>query len=338
MTTEITIAQAIELATLQIKLPPNKRKAVMLWGAPGVGKSDAARQIGADIGVKVIDIRTNIRDAVDFRGIPVPNVEKGTTDWLPPSELPQVERDGERGILFLDEINTCSPQVMAVCFGLVLDRQVGEYKLPPGWVIIAAGNRVADRAAAQRMPTALSNRFAHHHVTPDVDAWANWANKNDIAPELVAFIRLRRELLHVMPKNGENSFPTPRSWAQCSDYMDAPQHMRLRLFASHVGDAYAAEFDAFIELYRSLGDLAAIIKDPHNAKVPTEPSARYAVCTGLARMATRANFAAIVTYAKRLPRESQILIVHDVTTRQPNLKNTQVYGSWAVENQDITVQ
>ena len=334
MNTEITIAQAAELATIQI----DAGDPVMLWGAPGVGKSDAVRQIAAATGRNLIDFRTNIREPVDMRGIPVPCEKTGTTRWFVPDELPQVERDGERGILFLDEINTATQQMMAVCFGLVLDRQVGEYKLPAGWVIVAAGNRIADRAAAQRMPTALSNRFAHHHVTPDVEAWANWANKNDIAPELVAFIRLRRELLHVMPKNGENSFPTPRSWARCSKYVKAPANHRLRLFASHVGDAYAAELDAFIELYRSLGDLADIIKNPHNAKVPTEPSARYAVCTGLARMATRANFAAIVTYAKRLPRELQILIVHDVTTRQPDLKNTQVYGAWAVANQDITVQ
>jgi AAA domain (dynein-related subfamily) len=328
---EVTIAQAAELATIQI----GKGKAVMFWGAPGIGKSDAVRQIAATTGRNVIDFRTNLREPVDMRGIPVPCEETGTTKWFTPDELPQVERDGERGILFLDEINTCSPQMMAVCFGLVLDRKVGEYTLPPGWVIMAAGNRVADRAAAQRMPTALANRFAHHTIAPDVDAWANWANKNGIAPELVAFIRLRRELLHVMPKNGETCFPTPRSWAQCSDYMDAPKHLRLRLFASHVGDAYAAELDGFIELYRSLGSLADIIKDPAGAKVPTEPSARYAVCTGLARMAKPDNIAAIFAYAERLPRESQILVIHDATTREPKLKNTATYGKWAVANADL---
>jgi AAA domain (dynein-related subfamily) len=329
-----TIARAAELAAIQI----NEGKPVMFWGAPGIGKSDVVRQIAEATGRNVIDFRTNLREPVDMRGIPVPCEATGTTKWFTPDELPQVERDGERGILFLDEINTCSPQMMAVCFGLVLDRKVGEYTLPDGWVIMAAGNRVADRAAAQRMPTALSNRFAHHTIEPDVEAWANWANRNGIAPELVAFIRLRRELLHVMPKNGENTFPTPRSWAQCSDYMNAPKHLRLELFASHVGDAYAAELDGFIELYRNMGSLADIIKDPAGAKLPTDPSARYAVCTGLARMAKPENIAAIFAYAERLPKESQILVIHDATTREPKLKNTTTYGKWAVANADLIIQ
>ena len=91
--------------------------------------------------------------------------------WYVPDELPRVERDGEFGYLFLDEINTGSPQMMAVMMQLVLDRKVGEYTLPPGWRIIAAGNRVSDRAAAQRMPTALRNRFAHIFCVPSVEAY-----------------------------------------------------------------------------------------------------------------------------------------------------------------------
>lgn len=331
---EVSIAQAAELAKIQL----DAGDPVMLWGAPGVGKTDTAHQIGAETKRNVVVMHLNLREPVDMRGIPVPDPVTGTTRWYKPDELPQVARDGERGILFLDEINTCSQQMMAVAYSLVLERKVGEYTLPPGWVVMAAGNRMSDRAAVVRMSTALSNRFAHHDVRPDVEAWADWANKNDIAPELVAFIRLRRELLHVMPTNGQNTFPTPRSWARCSKYVHAPAEHRLRLFASLVGDAYAAELDGFIDLYRSMGSLADIIKAPTTAKLPTEPSARYAVCTGLARMATRENFAAIVTYAERLPRELQILIVHDITTRTPTLKNTPTYGKWAVKNQDITVQ
>jgi hypothetical protein len=331
---ECTIAEAAIL----MRMLTDEGDPVMLWGPPGVGKSDATRQMGAETSRNVVDIRTNIREPVDVRGIPVPNMKTMTTDWLVPNELPQVKRDGERGILFLDEINTGTSQMMAVMFGLVLDRRVGDYILPPGWVIVAAGNRVADRAAAQRMPTALRNRFAHLHITPDVNAWADWANSNNVPPELVAFIRFRRDLLHMMPKGDENAFPTPRSWTRAGKYVHAPKQHRLRLFASHVGDAFAAEFDGFLELYASLGSLADIIKDPKNAALPTEPSARYAVCTGLARMATKQTLPAIVTFAERLPRESQILVVHDATTRDATLKNTSVYGQWAVKNQDITLQ
>jgi hypothetical protein len=55
-------------------------------------------------------------------------------------------------------------------------------------------------------------------------------------------------------------------------------------------------------------------------------------------MATKKTFPAIVEYAQRLPRESQILVVHDATLRDAKLKNTATYGQWAVANQDLVIQ
>jgi hypothetical protein len=125
---------------------------------------------------------------------------------------------------------------------------------------------------------------------------------------------------------------------KCKKYINAPKSIRLRLFASHIGDAVAGELDAFIELYRTIGTLDDIVADPDGAKVPTEPSLRFATCTGLARIAKRASFPAIIRYAERLPRESQILVVTDATDRDESLKNTQAYGAWAVKNQDVILQ
>lgn len=332
---ECTIAQAAELLELQT----DKGRPVMLWGPPGVGKSDIVRQLGERRGRTVIDFRLNIREPVDMRGIPIPDLATGTTRWCVPDELPQVERDGEFGYLFLDEINTASPQMMAVAFGLVLDRKVGDYTLPRGWVVVAAGNRVSDRAAAQRMPTALRNRFSHLTVLPDVNAWAAWANANGVAPEMVAFIRLRRELIHRMPRGDENAFPTPRSLVAAADFLGvANMATRQRLFAMHIGNDVAGELAGFIELYSSLGSLDDIIADPENAKVPTEASQLYAVATGLARLATRKNWTQIMKYAERLDGERQLLLVHDATMRDAKLKETAAYSAWAVKNQGSLLQ
>src|SRR5215471_17052962 len=210
---EVTIDRAALLTQRYIA----KRRSVHLWGAPCIGKSDVVRQIAKQLGWNLIEWRANLREPVDCRGIPVADLATGVTKWLTPDELPRVERDGECGILFLDELNTASPQMQAVLFQLVLERRMGDYKLPDGWVIVAAGNRVSDRASAQKMPTALRNRFAHIYVTPDVGAWVKWAVANDVAPEMIAFVRLRRELLHRMPKGDENAFPTPRSLTMAAD-------------------------------------------------------------------------------------------------------------------------
>jgi len=228
---------------------------------------------------------------------------------------------------------------MAVLFGLVLDRRVGDYVLPPGWKIIAAGNRVSDRAAAQRMPTALRNRFAHLFVAADVNAWAAWATANDVAPEMVAYVRLRREVIHQMPKGDENAFPTPRSLTKAAKYVSvADVGMRQKLMAAHVGAVIAGEVTGFIELYQSLGSLDDIVANPDTAKVPSEASQLYAVATGLARLATRKNFTAIMKYCARLDGERQMLLVHDATVRDPKLKETAAYSAWAVKHQDLIMQ
>ena len=308
---------------------------VMIWGPPGVGKTDVARQRSAAQSRTVVPIHTNLRDTVDFRGVPVPDLTTNTTRWLVPDELPRVDRDGPKGTLLLDEINTAPPQVQAAAFQLVLEKQIGDYKLPEGWTVVATGNRVSDRAAAQRMPTALRNRFAHINVSYDIEAWARWASKNNVAPEVVAFSRFRRELFGVLPKGDENEFLTPRSVTRAAKYVNASTGMRQELFGSLIGHPQAAELEGFIQLYRSLGSLDGILRNPQGANVPTEPSQRYAVATGLARIVDRTTMPALIAYAARLPREFEILTVTDATTRDDTLKNTKAYGDWAVRNASV---
>jgi len=341
----------IDRAAMLVKRLIAKRHSVHLWGKPGIGKSEVTRQIAAeltyvdDAGATrswgLIEFRANLREPVDCRGIPHVDLENDVTRWLVPDELPREDRDGKYGIFFLDEMNTASPQMQAALFQLVLERKLGDYVLPEGWVIVAAGNAVSDRAAAQRMPTALRNRFAHVYVVADVDAWSKWATKTGIAPEFVAFARFRRELFddsRGLPVGDENAFLTFRSFTKASEFVNEDVSLRYDLLASWVGDSAATEIDGFLRLYASLGSLEDIIEHPETATLPSEPSARYAVCTGLARLATRKNFKQIMKFADRLDGEGQVLLVHDATMRDAKLKETSEYGAWAVNNQSAIMQ
>lgn len=329
---------SIDRAAILLRELIDQRDSVMLWGKPGIGKTDVVHHTGHELGWGVKDFRANLREPVDLRGVPVTDLASKTTLWLPPDELPRVDRDGEKGIFFCDEINTASSQMQAALFQLIHERKIGDYELPEGWVVVAAGNHVADRAAAQRMPTALRNRFAHIYVAPSVAAWATWATKNGVAPEVIAFVRFRPELIHRMPRGDENAFPTPRSLTKAAKYVNASNDTRLRLFASHIGEDVATELDGYIRLYRSIGTLEDIIKNPGKAKVPTEPSERYAVCTGLARLATRENFGNVIKFADRLDGEGKMLIMHDATVRDETLKDTAHYSKWAVDNDGLIMQ
>src|SRR5205823_4197173 len=138
--------------------------------------------------------------------------------WCPPSFLPQ---PGQKpGLLFFDELNAAPPLVQASLYQLILDRRIGEYVLPPGWRIIAAGNRAEDASVTFRMPAALANRFVHIEYEIDFEDWRTWAVGAGIHPLVIGFISTRRELLFNM-KTPERGFPTPRSWEILSDTLKA---------------------------------------------------------------------------------------------------------------------
>jgi len=330
---------SIDVAAERVEILTDAGDVPMLWGVPGIGKTDIVHQLGQRRKRPVIEFHAALRETVDLRGIPYADLLTNTTRYLNPDELPRVDRDGEFGYMFCDEINQASPQVMSSLAGLILYGAVGDYRLPKGWRVIAAGNRVADRAAAQRMPSHVKNRLAHLYVTPSVAAWCKWAVANGVPPEVIAFVRFRPELIHRMPADEQiNAYPTPRSITKASKYINAPDKHRLGLFASLIGDDVATELNGFLKLYRSIGTLDDIIANPDTAKIPTEGSLRYATFTGLARMANRENFAKVMTYADRLDSEGQTLLVHDATVREPKLKETAAYSNWAVNNQHVTIQ
>lgn len=310
---------------------------VYLEGPPGIGKSECIEQTAIKLGYKVIDFRASIREPVDLRGIPVPDLKKGVTRWLPPDELPNAERDGEFGILKLDEINTATMAMQAACFGLVLERRIADYRLPSGWVPVAAGNRLKDKAAAQRMPTALANRFAILQVSAETKTWVNWAVRNNVHPYVIAFLRFRPELIHIMPINeDQKAFPTPRSWVSFSNVLkriDTNSPLIRQLACGLVGNAAALELTAFFSVIADIPSIDEVIDDPDGAKVPEDNKVAqlYALSTGLARMATRKNIEPIVRYVSRLPREFEVVAMTDAI-RNGTLSTTKALTNWAASN------
>lgn len=307
----------------------------MLWGAPGVGKSSLVRQLADQRGVKVIDFRASTRDAVALMGLP--DLHGDTTKWKVPDEFPQVDRDGPEGLLFLDEINAAAPSMQAAMFGLVLDRRVGDYTLPPGWRVIAAGNRQSDKAAAQRMPSALANRFAHVDIEPELDASVDHFYSIGVDPRLIAFLRFRPGLLHMMDGQDLRAFPTPRSWESVSKVLNIDDHLRLQAVSGIVGPGPAGELEGFLRVYLTLPSIDRILRSPESTEVPTETSARFALSAALARKVDASTIEPAYIYMKRLPREFQIMFMVDAVRHTNSLTSTKTFIEWCAANRDVTI-
>jgi MoxR-like ATPase len=256
----------------------NLQISTMIWGPPGIGKSSIVSQIATEHGIDFIDVRLSQLSPTDLRGLPV--AEEGISKWYPPEFLPR----GGKGILFLDELNMAPPAMQGVAQQLILDRQVGNYRVPDSWYVWAAGNRKEDRAAVFDMPTPLANRFLHLQVEPDFDSFKAFALEKQVHEQIIAFLSFRSTLLHKIDPQ-QPAWPSPRSWVMASQL----HNVELSI-APAVGEAAEAEFTAFILLYKTLPDLTTILEgNGKHISFPIEPSVRYATTVGLTVKATNAH-------------------------------------------------
>lgn len=312
---------------------------LMLLGKPGMGKTATYESVAKELGIGFIDFRLSMRDAVDVGGMRVPDEKTGIMRHFVPDDLPDPKRHGKKGIILFDEINVVGPMMQATAYGLIQERRNGSYRMPEGWVPMASGNNATDRAAAQRISTALANRFNVQVVEPDLDSWLTQYGSANCDARGTAFLRFRPALFHVMPTADQTAFPSARSWTKALKFIGQEPGFRRKVFAGYVGAAAADEFEAFWRIMEQAITLQQIIDDPGKVKTPPDHDAGlyFAMAGMIARGMTRKNIDPLMTYVGRMLPDYQVAIVQDATNREPGLKNTSAYGAWAVKHQEVTL-
>lgn len=321
---------------------------VMLWGPPGIGKSDIIRQVAEKHQVPLQDIRLSQMEPSDLRGIPFRSNE--LVEWAIPAMLPDAERHGPEGILFLDEITSAPPSVSAAAYQLILDRRLGQYEIPEGWAIFAAGNRQGDRGVTYTMPAPLANRFSHYEVEINLDDWVAWAYKHNIDDRIIGFLRFRPEMLFDFdPAHNPVAFPSPRSWEfahrAVQKFGDQPNLLTGSLQAC-VGPAAGIELTAFMASLDQLPDIDAILRG-EDVTAPKEIDLQYAVASTLVGHAIRVKgseeatevIGNILRYANHFPqREMGVMLVSDLQRAIGNdIFDIPQFADWADAIADVMI-
>jgi hypothetical protein len=277
------------------------KQPLFLEGTMGIGKSAAiaefAKEKAKELGIEfiengweegkfgLIDTRLSQCEPTDLRGVPVPDLKNGTTNWLKPSTMPKGK---SFGLWLFDEMNLANQSVQAAAYQIIRDRQIDDTKIPEGWLIIAAGNTAEDKANIFDMPAPLCNRFTHATLEkPSPDEWTIWAVRKNIHKNVVSYIQFRGSHLHTFnPENEDKAFGTPRSWEMVSNNLYVAEKLELDekdtkiLVASCVGEGIANEFMAYKKLSKKI-NLDQIIKNPEKFVFPEEADMKYAIITGL---------------------------------------------------------
>jgi hypothetical protein len=266
--------------------------AILISGNHGIGKSQIVKQAATQLGVPCVDFRLSQNDVGDLKGMPFH--VKGRTVFAIPEFFPLKESDalelkdllnltenisigryGEKGILFLDEINRANPEVQQAAFELVLDRRLNLRSLPDGWRVVAAINGDDSIYRVNEMEPAFLSRFFLVDFVPTQQEWLRWANDNELHESVIQFITKKPEFLDPHPdaikeaaKQGVVKLHDRRSWEKFSTTLkkfekdfeagnrpmapltkneDAYSFLVL-LASGFVGSTAALSFKSFVEL------------------------------------------------------------------------------------------
>tara|TARA_B110000208_G_scaffold59061_2_gene77171 strand:- start:10 stop:1098 length:1089 start_codon:yes stop_codon:yes gene_type:complete len=274
-------------AKKSIRHAMKKKRPIFLWGPPGIGKSDIVGQITDELSNShLIDIRLSLWEPTDIKGIPYFDSNTGTMVWAPPAELPSAEFAAQYDwvVLFLDEMNSAAPSVQAAAYQLILNRRIGQYKLPDNVLIIAAGNREADKGVTYRMPAPLANRFVHLELTVSFDDWFQWAVVNRQHTDVIGYLTFaKKDLYDFDPKSPSRSFATPRSWSFVSELIedDIDDATTTDLVSGAVGEGLAVKFMAHRKVASSMPNPTDILAGKVKEMASKEISAMYSLTVSL---------------------------------------------------------
>ena len=224
-------------------LSPKVLPSVMLWGPPGVGKSQIIQSVCKEFGVTAENgtyhefrLSTAV-DSSDITGLPVilkkkrvvngDTVEYGhTTTYSNPRALPFVQYDADGKeidddrlhVLFFDEVNrSADPSIMNAIFQILTEYGVMNHKLVKNCVILLAMNPENTGYAVNELCPALVNRMNIQYMKAEVQPWLKWAREEGNVSKIITdFIDATpTELAHdgIITNEGQDKrFPTPRAW------------------------------------------------------------------------------------------------------------------------------
>jgi hypothetical protein len=291
-------------------------QSLLLLSPPGMGKSDAVAQAAADAGLPCRSLLGTQIAPEDVSGIPRIIGERSV--FCPPRVL--LPETPEPFCLFLDELPACAPDVQKSFYSLLLERRLGEHALPKGTWVVAAGNRVEDRALVRGMSSALINRVVILNIRIDLKEWLVWAAANGIRKEILSFMAfLPSALMKPVPAD-PSPFSTPRAWASLSRALDLAERagilndsIRRALAFGRVSAEDAAVFCVMAEhKLENVRPVRDYVEDP--SLIPTDDAARWFILCRVREAAGAGDLEgiapeAINRFLMALPREHRFAVL-----------------------------
>ena len=321
-----------ELKTLiSARFQAKVKRPLHIESSPGLGKTQIAAQAAKELCVAFKTIHAPLLQPEDY-GFPVISTDRKDVDFIVSRHKFPIEGSDcpKEGIFLIDELSQADNSAQKILANLIQEREIHGRKLLPGWLIITTGNRVSDKAGANRLLTHLKNRLTSIELEASLDDWCVWAQENEVKQEVISFIRFRPGLLNEFNPQLETS-PTPRAWVEgvSAALGVVGSSLEFPVFKGDVGEGAAAEFCAFLKIYRKLPSIEEVMERPTKTEVPNDPATLYALCGAISSKVTPENFGHVMKYVVRMPCEFSVLFVRDALKKCPTVVTTSDFSQWA---------
>jgi len=316
----------------------------MMLGQAGIGKTQIARQIAEKLDVdKFLEFNGQTRQPWDIMGTPDHVTDENgnkVTDWLPHKEFAELV-DAKQPCIFIDELFMAEGAMQNSMNTLILEKTAGTLKLPENTYIIVASNRSEDGCLINEPSQATMDRVMAVEVVPSAEDLEDHAVRMNWHPEVIAGIR-RFPNWVTSGFNGDlYKSCTPRGLDALSKLckVGIPSQAEIPLVQSIVGHGVATEFVGFRRVFNDIPDREEIYKNPTTAPVPSEdrPDVQYALATLLGQKADEDNVEATFTYASRLPKEFETMILVDTLKANPDLAKVKKIREWLLNPTNLEI-